>query len=468
MPRSALMSLMLLACLLGTQPGCALFKKSSSGGSGTSTPAPNTNPNPGVKDPAKFPTDPLLGPTSKNQNKAPIITASHNGLLAGKVIDAYDHPPNNAYIRWVSLEEGKDTGAPIDVAVSAEGYFVIQGLKPGVNYKLLARAKEGERMLAGVTYATAPNSRLIIQVREEFANGQTPSLPGSPALAPTTTPSSTPGNWNPSAKPNQIAIKVAPPNGDEPDLPVSLTVPVQGATKAVPDPGWTPTTNDKAKLFAPTLSVPTIKPPAPPAALDGNIPPPVWPGNNPGLTPPPAPPNNLSPPNPPGMETSVNGGARVPSCIRLGNQVANFALNDINGQPWELKAHRKGRLVLIDFWATFCPPCLESMPKLATLQAKYATSGLEVIGIAYEGSGTPQEQAHKVYGMARKLGVSYRQLLGTGKSCPVLTQFDIQGLPTLVLLDERGMILWRHDGKPDRNKSDELERLIQRHLGQPR
>src|SRR5439155_23866238 len=50
--------------------------------------------------------------------------------------------------------------------------------------------------------------------------------------------------------------------------------------------------------------------------------------------------------------------ARVPSCSLVGGQLRNFALYDLHGQPWEYKKSRRGRLLLLDFWATDCPPCV--------------------------------------------------------------------------------------------------------------
>src|SRR5260370_32402160 len=78
--------------------------------------------------------------------------------------------------------DGKETSSPTEVNVMPEGYFIIQGLKAGAQYKLIARGKNGDRMLAGINYATAPNLAVVIQVKEEFATSGTPDVPGSPAF----------------------------------------------------------------------------------------------------------------------------------------------------------------------------------------------------------------------------------------------------------------------------------------------
>src|SRR5262249_48196001 len=90
-----------------------------------------------------------------------------NSVLAGTVVDAYHRPMGNAYVRWVNLVD-KDAGAPIDVAADANGHFIIQGVKPGASYKLIARTKQGEKMLAGTVLTNAPNVRVLIPIREDL------------------------------------------------------------------------------------------------------------------------------------------------------------------------------------------------------------------------------------------------------------------------------------------------------------
>ena len=58
-----------------------------------------------------------------------------------------------------------------------------------------------------------------------------------------------------------------------------------------------------------------------------------------------------------------------------------------------------------------------------------------------------------------------RQLLGGGPNCPVREQFNVRAVPTLVLVDDNGWILWRHEGRPDRIAQEDLDLLIKRKLG---
>jgi thiol-disulfide isomerase/thioredoxin len=163
-----------------------------------------------------------------------------------------------------------------------------------------------------------------------------------------------------------------------------------------------------------------------------------------------------------GLPPSPETATRVPSCVLVGRQLHNFALYDLNGQPWEFR-QRRGRLVLLDFWGSWCLYCVQAIPHLNGLQQQFGPRGLEVIGIAYE-DGMPQERVHKVERVCRARQVNYRVLMGGDRTtCPVRTQFAVSAWPTLVLLDEEGQILWRGEGL-NSQQIQELELLIRRRL----
>jgi thiol-disulfide isomerase/thioredoxin len=350
------------------------------------------------------------------------------GLLAGRVIDGNNNLPSEAYVRWVCLED-KEKEAPVDVAVSPEGYFTIQGLKRGKHYKLTARARSGDRMLAGITYTEAPNVRVLIKLSEEFATPRTPPLPPAPAY---------PG---PDA---------APKSAEQP---------------AAAAGGWQPGGDG---LPPPTLGKPLPRtgagtPPPPPVperiAQDGGLAKGSVPAKIPGWTP-----GDAPPPTPPMANPNVPA-APLPSCILVGKQLVNFALRDLNGDAWEWKRHRRGKLVLLDFWSTTCVPCVQTVPHLRILQEKYGWAGLEVVAIASEKGATHEEKAHKVASVCSRLQTNYRLLLDGGDACPVRRDFAVQYFPTLVLVDENGWIQWRHEGQLTRAQLDDLELRIKRRLG---
>jgi thiol-disulfide isomerase/thioredoxin len=95
------------------------------------------------------------------------------------------------------------------------------------------------------------------------------------------------------------------------------------------------------------------------------------------------------------------------ACV-FGQEVTpEFALKDLNGRTVRLRAYR-GKVVVINFWATWCPPCRAEMPDLVRLQREYAKQGLQIIGITY-----PPETKTRVQRFARSLKVNYPIILGT-------------------------------------------------------
>jgi len=109
-----------------------------------------------------------------------------------------------------------------------------------------------------------------------------------------------------------------------------------------------------------------------------------------------------------------------------------FALKDLNGRTVRLRAYR-GKVVLINFWATWCPPCRAEMPDLVRLQREHARDGLQIIGITY-----PPETKTQVRRFARSLKVNYPIILGTRQ---IKARFSSEEtLPLTVVIDRDGKV----------------------------
>src|SRR3954454_24302060 len=83
----------------------------------------------------------------------------------------------------------------------------------------------------------------------------------------------------------------------------------------------------------------------------------------------------------------------------------DFTLTDLEGRPLQLSAFR-GKVVLLDFWATWCAPCKVEVPHLVALQKKYEPRGLHIIGISMDDDAAPV----KIF--SREFGVNYPIVLG--------------------------------------------------------
>jgi thiol-disulfide isomerase/thioredoxin len=110
-----------------------------------------------------------------------------------------------------------------------------------------------------------------------------------------------------------------------------------------------------------------------------------------------------------------------------------FSLKDLAG-----KAHASsefaGKPVLIDFWATWCATCKETVPQLVEIQKKYAAKGLAVVGISVD-----KGESAKVERGAKKLGITYQVLHDPESS--LASQFGYNGIPSLYLFGADGKLL---------------------------
>jgi thiol-disulfide isomerase/thioredoxin len=443
----------LLALCLISGGGCSALGKKS---------APASTTPPPVSAAPRLPTDAGLARTAA-PDKA-VTPVAFSGLLAGQVIDSFGRNPPPTFIQVSAPADGSEpASAPIEVEANPQGYFTIQGLQPGRHYLLTARAKNGDRMMAGTTWATAPNPKVLIRISEDNARATTPVLPGPPAYqrptisdplikTPTVKDAPADAGWRPqgsaaagSTSPSAVTPTTPPATQPAPGRAADIGAPIKYIDgESAPKP-------EEMRPAAPRIARPESVTDASDPRLASTI---LDIKSGPG---------SVLSDAPPGSMTITPSRLPVPSCQLTGRQLYNFALNDLYGQPWEYKSHR-GRLVLIDFWGTWCVPCLNAIPHLNILQDRYAANGLEVIGIAYE-EGTPAEQARKVERVRQRLHMSYRVLLGSDRStCPVRTQFGVTSFPTLVLLDEHSRILWRSEGLPEPQLRD-LDLIIRRQLG---
>lgn len=111
-------------------------------------------------------------------------------------------------------------------------------------------------------------------------------------------------------------------------------------------------------------------------------------------------------------------------------QNADFTLPDLNGKQWNLKELR-GSVVLVNFWATWCPPCRKEMPDLEALFRRFGPKGLVILAISDEESG-------KVQPFIAEHHFSYPILLDPGRKVNEL--FRVEGIPKSFLYDREGKL----------------------------
>ena len=112
-------------------------------------------------------------------------------------------------------------------------------------------------------------------------------------------------------------------------------------------------------------------------------------------------------------------------------QKADFTLTDLQGKSWNLRDLR-GKVVLVNFWATWCPPCRKEMPDLDTLYNKFKDQGFVVLAIS-------DEESAKVAPFISERKISYPVLLDPGRK--VNDAFIVEGIPKSFVYDREGKMV---------------------------
>jgi len=139
----------------------------------------------------------------------------------------------------------------------------------------------------------------------------------------------------------------------------------------------------------------------------------------------------------------------------LGQLRPDFTLTDVNGSHWSA-ADLDGHPWLVNFWATWCAPCVEEMPMLSRLQQDYADAGLKVVGIALDDPDEARE-------FADSLSIDYPILVGLTDVILVGRKYGNRAgmLPYTVLVDAEGIIRWTHLGALDREILSQQIQLLE-------
>ena len=143
-----------------------------------------------------------------------------------------------------------------------------------------------------------------------------------------------------------------------------------------------------------------------------------------------------------------------PELLAVGSKAPNWSLEDPSGKTHDLADYR-GKIVLMDFWATWCGPCKRAMPGVQALHEKFSGQDVAVLGINCWESEDGDPAAY----MADQ-GYTYGLLLGADE---VAEEYHVSGIPTFYLIGKDGTVIHREVGfAPD--KEEKLAKIIEEHL----
>lgn len=139
-------------------------------------------------------------------------------------------------------------------------------------------------------------------------------------------------------------------------------------------------------------------------------------------------------------------GAQDESHPLIGNPSPSFHLDSVNGMGQVSMAGLSGKVVIVDFWATWCEPCKKSFPKLQSLNAKYKGSGVTVVGLSED------DDKGGIREFANSLGADFPLLWDSDKA--VAGKWQPGSMPATFIVDRKGLVRFIHRGYHD---GEELE-----------
>ena len=130
-----------------------------------------------------------------------------------------------------------------------------------------------------------------------------------------------------------------------------------------------------------------------------------------------------------------------PPPLSAGTRAPAFRTQTVNGRPLSL-ASLRGKVVLLDYWATWCGPCRMAMPTLRALQQKYHRQGFTVVGMSVDGTDTISQ----VKPFVKALHISYPITVAVSANTYAKKAYHVTGIPSQYLIDKKGIVRWSQSG----------------------
>jgi len=156
------------------------------------------------------------------------------------------------------------------------------------------------------------------------------------------------------------------------------------------------------------------------------------------------------------------GASPAPGQLRVGDAAPAFTVTDwLKGAPEDLVSGKGKKIYVLDFWATWCVPCLQNIPHLTQLQKKYADQGVVVIGMTGPGLDRRQQLSQVkrfVNGQSEQMGYTIAWDQTNKMEIDYLIAAGAPGIPHAFVIDKSGRVVWQ--GHPQFGMDEVLARLL--------
>lgn len=135
------------------------------------------------------------------------------------------------------------------------------------------------------------------------------------------------------------------------------------------------------------------------------------------------------------QETMEAAAKKIQDSLAVGAKFPDFSETDVDGKPLSV-ADQKGKVVLIDFWATWCPPCRAEIPNVVATYKKYHDQGFDIIGVSLD------QEREKLLSYTKQNEMTWPQFFdGQGWGNKLAVKYGIESIPATYLLDGNGVII---------------------------
>jgi len=150
----------------------------------------------------------------------------------------------------------------------------------------------------------------------------------------------------------------------------------------------------------------------------------------------------------------ICGAAVLAANLLPGTKAPDFSLPTVDGKTFTLSDEFKkpGNVVVLDFWATHCEPCLKEIPYLVDIQDDYSKKNVQVVGVSLDRSTS------KTKSKAEELKVNYPVPLDPG-GAKLVSKYKVMRIPVTYIIDKKGIIRYVHSGFPLRDEAAQKRQI---------